>query len=131
MTENLIREAREVLFLTDTVEFYDHRGGALIKTFDTTPYGADAGGKYSDPVCAMTPSTAVRVYGKQSGFSAECGYTVKNGSIPKERVETNLDIRYKKALDNKIYFKIARDYAPRVGEIWESDIYYRLNYDAK
>ena len=131
LTVQRIDPADRVTVLTDTVEFYDRRGGELIKTFDTTPYGADAGGKYSDPVCQMTPSTAVRVYGKQSGFSAECGYTVKNGSIPTERIETNLDIRYKKALDNKIYFKIARDYAPNVGEIWESDIYYRLNYDAK
>jgi len=117
-----------VTVLTDTVEFYDKPNGTLIRTFDTTPYGADAGGKYSDPVCANTPSTAVRVYGKKSGFCAECGYTVVDGTIPEDRIETNLDIRYKKALDNKIYFKIARDIAPKTGEVWQSEIYYRLTY---
>lgn len=128
LTVQRIDPADRATVLTDTVEFYDHPNGNIIKTFDTTPYGADAGGKYSDPVCAMTPSTAVKVYGKNSGFSAECGYTVVNGTIPDERIETNLDIRYKKLLDNKIYFKIARDIAPKTGEIWQSDIYYRLNY---
>lgn len=113
--------------LTDTVEFYDGKG-ALLTTFDTTPYGPDAGGKYCDTVCKNTPAWSVKVYGKESGLALECGFTVVAGSIPIDQLSADLCIRYGKALDNKIYFEIGGKTAPKAGTVWEKDVYYRLTY---
>ncbi len=114
--------------LTDTVDFFSEPHGELLKTFDTTPYGDYADGKFSENHCQNTPSTAVKVYGKHSGFMVEGGYRVIDESIPKEQISTMLCIRYGKSLDNKIYFNIAAGTAPQSGTVWKSDIYYRLTY---
>lgn len=114
--------------LTDTVEFYGE-DGTFLTAFDTTPYGQDGGGKNWVTVCKGTPARAARVYGKASGFSAETGYTVKNGSIPASQQTADLCIRFMKhALDNKIYFNVGKDAEPKAGTVWESDVYYRLAY---
>ena len=114
--------------LTDTVEFCG-ADDTPVCTFDTTPYGADGKGRSWDTVCKGTQATAVRVYGKMSGFSAEAGYTVRNESIPASQQTADLCIRYMKhALDNKIYFNVGKDAAPTEGTVWESDVYYRLGY---
>ena len=114
--------------LTDTVEFFSP-DGKEVASFDTTACGADGGGKSWDMECEDTFATAVRVYGKRSGFFAEAGYTVRDGSIPDEQISAALCIRYmKKALDNKIYFCIAENFAPKVNTAWKTDIYYRIGF---
>ena len=116
--------------LSETVELLDGEGNILAQ-FDTTDYGRDRIGSPSDSVCLNTPATAVRVYGKESGFMAEAGYTVREG-IPPEHIKTYLCIRHMRgAVDNKIYFDIARDTAPKKGDAWRSDIYYRVTYGVK
>ena len=117
---------REIL--TDTVEFYTEEGGELLKTFDTTPYGAELDGKFSESFCRDTRSTAVRVYGKNSGFSVEGGYKVVDGTIPDEQIDTHLCIRFASCLDNKIYFNIGKGTAPKASTVWKSDTFYRLTY---
>ena len=116
--------------LTDTVEFFSPEG-CLVAEFDTTAYGADGGGKSWDMACEESFATSARVYGKgcNSGFSAEAGYRVLDGSIPDSQISASLCIRYmKSALDNKIYFCIAEGFAPTAGTRWSLDIYYRLSY---
>ena len=116
--------------LSDTVEFYG-ADGETVGCFDTAPYGADGDGKKWDMVCEGTKATAVRVYGRESGFSAEAGYTVLNGSIPEEQQAASLCIRYmKQALDNKIYFNVGLGAAPKRGTVWESAVFYALRYHA-
>lgn len=114
--------------LSDTVEFYG-ADGTLVRSFDTTPYGTDGGGKSTVMVCEGTKAKAVRVYGKESGFSAEAGYTVLNGSIPEEQQAASLCIRYmKNTFDNKIYFNVGRECAPTRGTVWESAVFYAIRY---
>jgi len=116
--------------LSETVELLDKEGNILAQ-FDTTDYGKDRIGNPSDSVCLNTPATAVRVYGKESGFMAEAGYTVREG-IPEEQINTHLCIRHMRgAVDNKIYFDIGRGTAPKKGDAWRSDIYYRVTYRVK
>lgn len=114
--------------LTDTVEFYDKEGGKMLASFDTTAYGESLDGKFSESVCRDTPATAVVVYGKNSGFKADCGYAVIDGSIPCGQIATSLCIRFSKCLDNKIYFNIAKSTAPERGTVWKSNVYYELTY---
>lgn len=114
--------------LSDTVVFYGE-DGREIQTFDTTPYGVSNGGKAWDMFCEGLPATAVKVYGKKSGFSAEAGYTVIGDCIPAERRRTSLCVRYlKNAFDNKIYFDIGKGTAPTAGTVWETQVYYRIRY---
>lgn len=117
--------------ITDRVEFFDREGGLLLKTFDTSEYGEILENEFSKSVCRDTPATAVRVFGEKSGFCAECGYSVADGSIPKEQIDTHLCIRFAKCLDNKIYFNIGKNTVPKAGTVWKSDIFYRLKYDLK
>ena len=113
--------------LTETVEFLD-KDGKVINTFDTTSYDKSLIGRVSDSVCYDTPATAIRVYGKKSGFMAEAGYVVREG-IPDHQISTFLCIRHMKgAVDNKIYFDIAKGTSPKCGDAWRSDIYYRVTY---
>lgn len=100
----------------------------MIASFDTADYGQQLGGKFSESVCHDTLATVVKVYGKNSGVTAECGYTVVNDSIPREQISTHLCIRFAKCLDNKIYFNISKDTAPKKGTVWQSDVYYHLTY---
>ena len=116
--------------LTDTVEFYDREGGKLLKSFDTACYGETLDGKFSESFCQDTLSTAVKVYGKNNGFAVEGGYSIVNGSIPDTQIDTYLCIRFSRCLDNKIYFNIAKDTSAKAGTVWQSDIYYRLTYNA-
>ena len=114
--------------LSDTVKFY-RADGTLSASFDTTPYGRENGGKKWDSLGKWTPATAVRVYGRESGFSAEAGYTVLDGTIPEERCRAYLCVRYmKNAFDNKIYFEIGGGIAPKKDTVWRSDVYYRIGY---
>jgi len=115
--------------LTDTVEFYDRPDGELITVFDTTLHGTKSltGKGNSEIVCRNTPSAAVRVYGKKSGYSAEAGYRIIDDSIPQNQISTCLCIRYA-ARDNKIYFDIGAGTTPVKGTVWKSEIYYRLSY---
>ena len=130
LTAQRLDPAEPSRILSDTVEFYGD-DGALVRTFDTTPYGTENGGKQWDNACANTPASRVKVYGRTSGFSAETGYTVKGNSIPAEQRKTSLCIRYMKgAFDNKIYFDIGGGTAPTAGTVWESDVFYRLAYEA-
>ena len=113
--------------LTDTVEFLREPGGEVIASYDTTPCGPSADGKYADNVMLNTPATAVRVYKKNGGFSAEAGYRIVNDSIPASQISSFLAIRYLgTGADNKIYFNIAAGAQPKAGTVWQSDIYYRL-----
>ena len=117
--------------LTDTVAFYG-KDGETLTVFDTSSYGADGGGSQGDMVCKNTPARSVRVFSEKSGFSAEAGYTVRNGSIPDGQQSASLWIRYMKhALDNKVYFDIGKGTAPKAGTVWESDVYYRVSYQPK
>ena len=117
--------------LSDTVAFYG-KDGETLTVFDTSSYGADGGGSQGEMVCKNTPARSVRVYSEKSGFSAEAGYTVRNGSIPDEQQSASLWIRYMKhALDNKVYFDIGKGTAPKAGTVWESDVYYRVSYQPK
>lgn len=129
LTVQRINPANTGEILTDTVEFYDKEGGELLKSFDTTSYGESLDGKFSESVCYDTLSTAVKVYGKNSGFAVEGGYKVVDGTIPDTQIDTHLCIRFARCLDNKIYFNIAKDTAAKAGTVWQSDIYYRLTYD--
>lgn len=129
LTVQRLNPADTSKILTDTVEFYDKEGGELLTSFDTTSYGEALGGKFSESVCRNTPSTAVKVYGKNSGFLVEGGYTVVNGTIPDTQIDTHLCIRFARCLDNKIYFNIAKGTAPKKNTVWQSDIYYRLMYN--
>ena len=114
--------------LSDTVEFYG-ADGVMLTSFDTTPYGVEGNGEPWTMVCEKTPATSVKVYGKKSGFMAEAGYVVRDGSIPKEQISTSLCIRYMRgAVDNKIYFDIAEGKSPKAGTAWRSDIFYRISY---
>ncbi|MBE6642723.1 MAG: hypothetical protein E7615_03620 [Ruminococcaceae bacterium] len=117
--------------LTDTVEFYDVRGGKLLTSFDTTSYGDRLDGKFSESFCRDTKSTCVKVYGKKSGVSIEGGYNVIDDTIPDEQIDTHLCVRFGQAFDNKIYFNIAKGQAPKKGTVWQSDIFYRLTYSGK
>ena len=117
--------------LTDTVEFYEKEGGSLVNSFDTTDFGEQLEGKFSVSKCQNTISTAVKVYGKNSGFKAECGYKVVDSSIPEEQTDTHLCIRFAKCLDNKIYFNIGKNQAPEKGTVWQSEIYYSLSYNGQ
>lgn len=112
--------------LTDTVVFYDKPNGTPVCTFDTTPYGEKNGDLFSEHVCLNTVATAAQAYGKESGFFGEVGYRILHDSIPTEQIATHLCIRYSTALDNKLYFNIAKGVAPKTGTVWESDVYYRL-----
>lgn len=114
--------------LTDTVEFYG-KDGELLTAYDTAPYGKTNGDRFSDSVCMDTPAYGVKVYGKRSGFSAEASFRILGRSIPEEQISAFLCIRYKKCLDNKIYFDVGKGTAPRAGTVWEKEIVYRLNYD--
>jgi len=114
--------------LTDTVRFYDCENGMLLSEFDTSPYGVASGDLFSEIHCKNTKATHVNVLGKQSGLSMECGYHVAEQSIPQEQIATSLCIRYRKCLDNKIYFNIGEKAVPKAGMVWKSQIYYRLNY---
>ena len=117
--------------LSDTVEFY-RADGTLSAIFDTTPYGRENGGRSWDVLGKWTPATAVRVYGRESGFSAEAGYTVVDGTIPEERCRAYLCVRYmKNAFDNKIYFEIGGGIAPKKDTVWRTDVYYRIAYAPK
>lgn len=131
LTVQRLDPADTSIVLTDTVDFYDNEGGELVNSFDTSEYGSTLDGKFSESVCKDTHSTSVRVYGKNSGFCAEAGYSVVDGSIPVEQIETHLCIRFAKCLDNKIYFNIGKGTAPKAGTIWESNIYYKLTYKAE
>lgn len=115
--------------LSDTVEFYSPEND-LIRVFDTTDYGASADdGRTWDIVCEGTKATKVRVYGKNSGFSAEVGYEICEKSIPMKYVNTSLCIRYmKRTVDNKIYFDISGGAAAKKGMCWKSNIYYTISY---
>lgn len=114
--------------LSDTVEFYG-MDGELLQSFDTTPYGVEGNGEPWVTVCEKTPATSVKVYGKTSGFMAEAGYSIREDSIPKEQIDTNLCIRYMRgAVDNKIYFDIAGGTSPKRGTAWRSDVFYRITY---
>lgn len=116
--------------LSDTVEFYAP-DGRLLECFDTSPYGLDGEHEGGEPWvmrCNDTPATSVRVYGKESGFSADVGYVVRDNSIPGSQIRTSLCIRFSNALDNKIYFDIAKGTQPKQGTEWKSDVFYRIRY---
>ena len=117
--------------LTDTVEFFDREGGTLVASFDTTPYGTVAPTDRPSHVLGGTPATAVRVSGKESGFTAECGITPAEGSALDGKVRTSLWLRYGDGLDSKVYFDIARGTAPTAGTIWQGEIYYRLTMQGR
>ena len=87
LTVQRLDPAHPERILTDTVEFYG-TDGRLLTTFDTRAYGVGEAGRYADSVCLDTPAVAVRVMGSESGFVAEAGYTVVNGSIPKEQIKS-------------------------------------------
>lgn len=132
LTAQRLNPERLEQILSDTVEFYGVNG-ELLTSFDTTPYGAEGeADKNGEPwvtVCEKTPATSVKVYGKKSGFMAEAGYTIREGSIPTGQIDTNLCIRYMRgAVDNKIYFDIAGGTSPKAGTAWRSDIFYRITY---
>lgn len=128
LTVQRLNPADTSKILTDTVEFYNKEGGKLLTSFDTTSYGEALDGKFSESVCRNTLSTAVKVYGKNSGFLVEGGYNVVNGTIPDTQIDTHLCIRFARCLDNKIYFNIAKGTAPKKNTVWQIDIYYRLTY---
>ena len=117
--------------LTDTVEFFDREGGTLVASFDTTPYGTVAPTDRPSHVLGDTPATAVRVSGKESGFTAECGITPAEGSALDGKVRTSLWLRYGDGLDSKVYFDVARGTAPTAGTIWQGEIYYRLTMQGR
>ncbi len=130
LTAQRLNPERTDEILTETVEFYSAEG-KLVADFDTTEYGADRIGNPSDSVCRGTKATSVKVYGKNSGFMAEAGYTVRDNSIPDSQIGTSLCIRHmRSAVDNKIYFDIGIGSQPKAGDAWRSDTYYRLSYKA-
>ncbi len=118
--------------LSDTVELYAP-DGTLAASFDTSPYGTvgNPGAKGDDTIaaCKNTFATAAKVYGKNTGFVAECGYTVLENTIPDEQISTYLCIRFMPhTLDNKIYFRIWAGEGPKAGTTWKSDVFYRIGY---
>lgn len=128
LTAQRLDPMRPERVLTDTVEFYSEPGGQLLTQFDTAPYGAQSKTDMEVSVCQHTPAHAVRVWGQRSGFSAEAGYVVVDDSIPQAQSEAHLWIRFDEALDNKIYFDIGSEVAPKAGTVWKSRIGYRLRY---
>jgi hypothetical protein len=129
LTAQRLNPDRLEQILSDTVELYA-ADGTLCTTYDTTPYGVEGNGEPWVMVCENTPATRAKVYGKTSGFCAEAGYTVKDGSVPDEQINTALCIRYRKnTVDNKIYFDLAGGTTPKAGTRWVLDIFYRITYD--
>lgn len=131
LTAQRLDPAQPERILTDTVEFYAQPDGALLATVDTSACGRVSKKPEADRVYLHTPAAAVKVYGKTSGFAAEAGYRILNDSIPPEQRQSHLWIRYGDSLDNKIYFNIGKNAAPKAGTVWESDIYYRMTYSPK
>ena len=114
--------------LTDTVEFYTTPGGQLLERFDTTSYGSTSETGSNETVLRDLKATAAKVYGKNTGFVAETGYTVLDDSIPAEQQVASLVIRYGSAVDSKVYFNLGSNAQPVAGETWKTQVYYRLTY---
>ncbi len=123
--QRLMAEDRETV-ISDMVELYSP-DGSLAASCDTSEFGPLGKGE-GVMKCEGIKATSVRVYGRESGFSAEAGYIIRDGSIDEDSVCSQLWIRYGNALDNKVYFDIAKGLAPKKGVEWKIDIYYRIRY---
>lgn len=114
--------------LSDTVEFFDTPGGRRVGVMDTTPYGLVATGE-EPPALRGVPAAAVRVTGRESGFTAEAGL-IPRSPLP-GAVTAHVWPRYGADLDSKIYFEVGGGTAPKAGTLLEADVYYRLAYAEK
>ena len=117
--------------LTDLISFYDREGGSLVATLDTTPYGTTPPEGLSSSCLRGTPATAVVAIGRESGVMAEAGLRLPSGSPLLGRVRSSVWIRYGNDYDSKVYFDVGGKTAPRCGEVWETEAYYRITVDEK
>lgn len=131
LTAQRLDPNRPSTILTDTVEFYTHPDGNLVAVIDTSDYGSSRPSGKPDHIYTDVPATAVKVYGKASGLTAETGFHIVDHSIAKEQISSHLWVRFGNSLDNKIYFNISANKTPKAGTVWKSNIYYRLTYTAK
>lgn len=115
--------------LTDLMSFYDREGGRLVATLDTTPYGTTPPEGLSSSCLHGTHATAVVAIGRESGVFAEAGLRLPSGSPLLDRVCASVWIRYGNDFDSKVYFDVGGKTAPRCGEVWETEAYYRITVD--
>lgn len=119
--------------LTDTVEFYCP-DGTLLDSCDTSPYGTVnpvpvVKGDSTISACEETCATSAKVYGKNSGLSAEVAFRVLENTVPEAKTNSFLCIRFMPhTLDNKIYFRTACEVPIPSGSRWQAEACYRITY---
>ncbi|MBQ2718824.1 MAG: hypothetical protein IJF73_02020 [Clostridia bacterium] len=112
--------------LTNTAEFFARVGGERVAVFDTTPYGPTPPEGLPTMVLEGTHAHAVRLSGRESGLTCECGITFPEGSPLSDRVRCRLWLRFARDLDSKAYFDIGGGTTPTAGTVWEGEVYYRI-----
>ena len=125
LTAQRLDPADPARILTDTVEFLAVPGGESVGCYDTTAYGLEK--TEADPPAPRAVGTAVRVFGRESGFTAEAGILPRT-PLPGGQVEMHVWPRFGHDYDSKIYFEVGGKTAPEKGTLLEADVYYRLTY---
>lgn len=110
--------------VTDTLTFFNEAGDA-VATLDTTPYGQAPAEGQPSTLLRGTAAVRVRATGRESGIGIEAGITHRAESPLAQNTRISVWERYGRDLDSKVYFDIAAAKAPKAGEVWEADVFYR------
>jgi hypothetical protein len=106
--------------------FFDDEGRE-VACLDTTPYGDVPPEGAPCNFLGGTAATRVKAVGRESGLCVECGIAHRAGSPIADRTRISVWVRYGCDLDSKVYFDVSADRAPKKGEVWEAEVFYRVS----